>query len=125
MYYLANVPLSGPDGSTTITDLAGSSWVVNGNAQIQSNALLLDGSDDFVRTGGGNFALGSGPIEIGIDVKTTQSGDRALVDDASSRAARGVSRRRPVILLVDRYVMGGSTMAYPVWPGSVTITLMV
>ena len=80
MFYLANVPLSGPDGSTTITDLAGSSWVADGNAQIQSNALLLDGSGDFVRTSGGNFAFGGGPFEIGIDVKTTQSGERVLVD---------------------------------------------
>lgn len=111
MFYLANVPLSGPDGSTTITDLAGSSWVVDGNAQIQSNALLLDGSGDFVRTSGSGFAFSGGPFEIGIDVKTTQSGERALVDlysGASYTWQLGIRDGK-----IFWYVESGSNGGYP------------
>lgn len=51
MALIFNLPMTGPNGSTTITDTTGNfSWSVTGNAQIQSNALVLDGSGDYVST---------------------------------------------------------------------------
>lgn len=51
MALIFNLPMTGPNGSTTITDTTGDfPWSVTGNAQIQSNALVLDGSGDYVST---------------------------------------------------------------------------
>lgn len=51
MALIFNLPMTGPNGSTTITDTTGNfPWAAFGNAQIQSNALVLDGSGDYVRT---------------------------------------------------------------------------
>lgn len=47
---VAVLTFTGADGSTTLTDGAGSTWTATGNAQILSNALELDGSGDWAST---------------------------------------------------------------------------
>lgn len=83
MFVLTNLPLNGPNGSTTITDTTGRvSWLVasSGNTQIQDNALLLDGSGDYIWAGGNPFVFGASEFTVQFDIKTTQSGERVLVD---------------------------------------------
>lgn len=44
----AYLPFTGPNGSTNMIDLAGNFWTVFGNAQINANTLLLDGTGDYL-----------------------------------------------------------------------------
>lgn len=76
MAVLIDLPLSGPNGSTTFTDNTGRVWTrpatSGNNAQIQDNALLLDGNGDYLSTPG-DSSLTFGPMQFRIefDMKTT------------------------------------------------------
>lgn len=82
-FFLANLPLSGPDGSTTIVDASGrNTWSVatSGDTHIQDNALLLDGNGDYIFAPGSDFQFGSFNFKIEMEIKSTQTGRRVLVD---------------------------------------------
>ncbi len=72
----------GPNAGTTITDTnAGGGahvWTAAGNAQLNSNKLLLDGTGDWVTTpDSADFTLGSGPFTVEMKFNCTQAGGTA------------------------------------------------
>lgn len=71
MALITDVPFTGPNGSTTFTDTTGNYvWTAFGNAQIQSNALVLDGVGDYARTTvDGNLRIGPHDFRIEFDLK--------------------------------------------------------
>lgn len=82
MTLLTNVPFTGANGSTTFTDTTGNqTWTAVGNAQIQGNALSLDGTGDGASTPGDNFRLGSWDFRVGFDMKQPAgSGYKVILD---------------------------------------------
>lgn len=78
MAYLVDLPLSGPNGSTTFTDNTGRVWsrpaAAGNNAQIQDNALLLDGNGDYISTPGtADLTFQDRVAVIEFEFKTSQS----------------------------------------------------
>lgn len=73
MAFLVDLPLSGPDGSTSLVDSTGRAWTAQGNARLQSNALLLQAFGDNARTpGAGIEAVFSGrPASVQVDILTS------------------------------------------------------
>lgn len=70
-----NLPLSGPNGSTAITDTTGNySWAAIGNAQIQSNALLLDGAGDYIQAAiNDGLLIGDKDFRLSFDFKVASA----------------------------------------------------
>lgn len=83
-----DLPLSGPNGSTAFTDNTGRVWsrpaTAGNNAQIQDNALLLDGNGDYISTPGtADLTFQDRIAVIEFEFKTSQSiagGTIALFD---------------------------------------------
>ena len=75
---LVDLPLSGPNGSIVFTDNTGRAWsrpaTAGNNAQIQNNALLLDGNGDYISTPGTDELTFNGRTAvIEFEFKTSQS----------------------------------------------------
>lgn len=83
MPILVDLPLSGPDGSTTLVDNTGRPWTAQGNARLQDNALLISAFGDNARTPGDslNLVYSGGPSTVQVDVKTTSTANEQIVLD--------------------------------------------
>lgn len=106
-YFANNVfllPLTGSDGSTTITDIMGGTWTAFGDAQIDTGdtdfpggSLQLDGAGDYIKSGTiAGLAVGTGPFTldgwIKLDSTTTNkyyfdtaSGNRTVLSNTGGR----------------------------------------
>lgn len=78
MATIVDLPLSGPNGSTTFTDNTGRAWsrpaLSGNNAQIQDNALFLDGNNDVISTPSTPDLVFEGrPFALQFDMKTSMS----------------------------------------------------
>ena len=80
MKTLVDLPLSGVNGSTSFLDAAGNVWTATGNAQIQSNALLLDGVGDWASSNVRRLVFGTSDFNIKFKMKSAQTSQRALLD---------------------------------------------
>lgn len=77
MTTLVDLPLSGANGSTSFPDNSGRAWsrpsLSGNNAQIQDNALFLDGNNDVIATFDTLDLVFEGrPFVLQFDIKTTQ-----------------------------------------------------
>lgn len=82
---ISNLTFIGANGSTDWDDATGKTWTANGNAQIQSNRLLLDGTGDYIESTHAEFALGTGDFTIKmIDVRWVAAGNRGLFSTSLS-----------------------------------------
>lgn len=87
------------DGSVVMTDEAGKTWVVSGNAQIDTaqykfggSSLLLDGSGDFLRgDGSADFAFGTGDFTIDFWVRFASLADVSVIYDCRPNATQGLN----------------------------------
>lgn len=79
---VVNIPFIGPNGSTTFTDTTGNTtWVSVGDAQIQGNALVLDGSGDYIWTDAVPFRLGPFDFRISFKMKQPPGSSYKLILD--------------------------------------------
>lgn len=85
---VVSIPFVGPNGSTTFTDTTGNTtWVGVGDAQIQGNALVLDGSGDYIWTNTVPFRLGPWDFRISFKMKQPPGSSYKLILDHISTSA--------------------------------------
>lgn len=86
---LVDLPLSGTDGSTSFPDASGRTWTATGNAQIQSNRLLCDGTGDWIATPfDDGLLLYDRNFRIELRITTTDS-SCCLIDSEQGRVTNG------------------------------------